>query len=315
VVCVIPTFKWSTSKSGSTTVQKRIGRGLRVYVRRPWFMSGNDERLGIVLGRDEAAIVAKPQYLSIWGDDPTWFDRGKLNPLTRSQLVPPTITPIPDIEMGPAVLTEVNLPNTNTLVDVVTAEPVFNRERDLWYFDFEFETLNTYFPFVRLALARVQYKSIPGCVLSEVVRADFAQLVADRTLSVIKNANGSLGITVAGIVGSNEVWSAQSASTQPKRSAPEAAKGHLVEAQLQTTLNARKDALDWANVGLPVQLAAHIAPANSGGANLTFEGTLTPDPNRQRNAGYRILVKEYETYGSDASKRLVYSGTYDLPDN
>jgi hypothetical protein len=58
VLYVVPTFKWSEppllKRLGQvpTTRRTRVGRGLRVYLDRPWYSSGADEYLGVVL-RDQ----------------------------------------------------------------------------------------------------------------------------------------------------------------------------------------------------------------------------------------------------------------------
>ena len=41
---VVPTFKWVESGDGLT--RERVGRGLRVYLDRPWYSSGDGELLG-----------------------------------------------------------------------------------------------------------------------------------------------------------------------------------------------------------------------------------------------------------------------------
>ena len=45
VLYVIPTFKWETSPQG----HRRVGGGLRVYLDRPWYSSGDGEQLAVVL--------------------------------------------------------------------------------------------------------------------------------------------------------------------------------------------------------------------------------------------------------------------------
>jgi hypothetical protein len=49
VVSIVPTFAWETSESGGASIHERRGNGVRVYVRRPWFSSGDGEQLGVVL--------------------------------------------------------------------------------------------------------------------------------------------------------------------------------------------------------------------------------------------------------------------------
>lgn len=52
LVYVVPTFKWLESEKklvGGVVTSTRKGGGLRVYMRRPWFSSGNGELLGVIL--------------------------------------------------------------------------------------------------------------------------------------------------------------------------------------------------------------------------------------------------------------------------
>lgn len=58
-----------------------------------------------------------------------------------------------------------------------------------WYCDIEIDQGASYWPFIRLALARYQPVSIDGAHLSEVVLADFMPLTADRWLTVNRTSN------------------------------------------------------------------------------------------------------------------------------
>lgn len=49
VLYLVPTFRWSQQRSGSAVTRTRLGGGLRAYLRRPWYSSGDDELLGVVL--------------------------------------------------------------------------------------------------------------------------------------------------------------------------------------------------------------------------------------------------------------------------
>lgn len=49
VLYLVPTFRWSEQRSASVVTRTRLGGGLRAYLRRPWYSSGDDELLGVVL--------------------------------------------------------------------------------------------------------------------------------------------------------------------------------------------------------------------------------------------------------------------------
>ena len=49
VLYTVPTFRWDRSDQGPVRSHTRLGRSLRVWLRRPWFSSGDGELLGVVL--------------------------------------------------------------------------------------------------------------------------------------------------------------------------------------------------------------------------------------------------------------------------
>src|SRR5262249_49612991 len=49
VLYVLPTFGWRQKTEGTRSFSNRGGGGLRVYLDRPWFSSGEGELLGVVL--------------------------------------------------------------------------------------------------------------------------------------------------------------------------------------------------------------------------------------------------------------------------
>jgi hypothetical protein len=70
------------------------------------------------------------------------------------------------------------------LVDIAPHDVFYDPDRQLWYCDIEVTWGASYYPFIRLALARYQPTSVPGAHLSKVVLADFMPLVSDRWLNV-----------------------------------------------------------------------------------------------------------------------------------
>ncbi|MBL0336149.1 MAG: hypothetical protein IPP73_12815 [Chitinophagaceae bacterium] len=77
---VIPSFNWASkpkfSDGGNTETHYRTGN-IRVYLKRPWFSSGEGERLGVVFCMgDINPDLARHFYP--WGKDPI-FTGGDLN--------------------------------------------------------------------------------------------------------------------------------------------------------------------------------------------------------------------------------------------
>lgn len=57
---VLPTFRWEIDDAGPTRTQVRRGKAVRVWLRRPWFSSGDDEQLGVVL---QPAVRQPPRWV------------------------------------------------------------------------------------------------------------------------------------------------------------------------------------------------------------------------------------------------------------
>ena len=198
VLYVVPTFGWKTTDSGDDEItSERQGGGLRVYLERPWWSSGEGELLGVLLW-DRVAAADLPDkvepYVTRWGQDPLWH--GISAAVTEHE---PVINDFPKGVSPKTGHTLEELPGTNNII-VVGHEVAFDKERGLWYSDIEIDAHGAYFPFVRLALARYQPNSIfqPSVHLSRVVLADFAQLAPDRTATIITTEPDRRNVFVTG---------------------------------------------------------------------------------------------------------------------
>jgi hypothetical protein len=192
VLYIIPTFRWERSPGKS----QRHGGGLRVYMERGWYSSGDGEMLGVVLMRDASASGSprmlddkdplKP-YVSQWGADPLRVSAGTNGLLAPENFTHAVTTPP---ESGNLQTTELSLDELpdGTRVSVAPHAVAYDEVRRLWYCDIEINPGNSYYPFVRLALARYQPNSVAGVHLSRVSLADFVQLTPERTLSLTFNA-------------------------------------------------------------------------------------------------------------------------------
>jgi hypothetical protein len=75
---VVPTFGWDRKSATKGAYSKRTGGGLRVYMDRPWFSSGDDERLGVMIWTGPFKDIEdknKP-FVTQWGTDPIWLTGG-----------------------------------------------------------------------------------------------------------------------------------------------------------------------------------------------------------------------------------------------
>ena len=223
ILYVVPTYGWERSESGNVTSSWRRGGGLRVYLDRPWNATGYGEMLAVVLppatfdGDPETEPNAAPYKRSVtqWGNDPIWlspFVSGiapkRTNfPLARTAPDPtgawlPVGAPADESDQQPGnfQVTGLNAPADNSLAPVEAAphDVFYDPDRQLWYCDIEVDHGASYYPFIRLALARYQPTSIRGAHLSNVVLADFMTLAADRWLSVTRTNATSCHVSVYG---------------------------------------------------------------------------------------------------------------------
>ena len=186
VLYVLPTFEWSrTTTPGGALVRMRKGGAVRVYLERPWYSSGEGELLGVVLA-DAAAYPpndAQRAFVTHWGNDPIWATDPVADAPQPSSF-PRAVTVDFSLKLDELAAVAGALPPGGDQVHVAGHGVEYDKSRKLWYCDIEIDAGESYWPFVRLALARYQPKSYWGVELSRVVLADFVQLAPDRTVTV-----------------------------------------------------------------------------------------------------------------------------------
>jgi hypothetical protein len=279
---VIPTFGWGSTTTATGMESKRSGGGLRVYLERPWYSSGDGELLGVVLptkqgpvGRVLTAVVgqgvpdALKRFVTQMGADPIY--RAGAVPLVPE---PSVFRRAKQTEDGLA-LDEV----AGARVAVVGHTVQYDPSRQLWYCDIEMDPGTAYYPFVRLALARYQPKSVKtgdtDVKLSRVVLADFAQLAPDRAAAVSYNAAEKMAdVSVSGVT----------------YSAP--GKGSEVEVSLETRQEGVAGPLGW----VPVPDATVPLTFTRLTDKLSAWLGRIPVPADQPLDRYRLVVKEYERF-------------------
>ena len=202
---IIPTFEWHKTQDQNTIRHQRLSGGLRIFLKRPWFSTGDDEMLGVILPPTPSKapnIAAIPTgytgYFTHWGIDP-------LHNSTQPDLLSPALQ---DFRMNPTFDENVQYPDMGkTHANVVAYPVIFDEERQQWFCDLAINTRNMYFPFIKLALARYQphsvHKGDTDVCLSPVVMADMMQLMPDRT-SVIQfkkeDVNSKFSVSVTGVI-------------------------------------------------------------------------------------------------------------------
>jgi len=134
--------------------------------------------------------------------------------------------------------------------------------------------------FIRLALARYQQNSIPGCSLSPIVLADFSQLLNDRCVTVQDSHNGQYSVSVSGPAEDRGAASSNPAGS-PQRV-------FMVTPEVMTSYDG-----PWMPSGESTSLAPapsqeHDPPALGRWVGQVIVGTSA----YQR----RLLIREYEVY-------------------
>jgi hypothetical protein len=311
VAYIVPTFKWERSRDGKT--RKRIGGGLRIYLERPWFSSGEDERLAVVLS--PASGTNYVQLVSRWAADPVW-DTTSVGGFIPASAFVMTDGPVREADgtpvknpLGVEVARVVRATNValaagdgpaDARVDVLAYAVEYNEERRLWYCDIDLDASGGYFPFVSLAVARYQPSSTYGAHLSPIVRADFAQLTNDRTATVSRSGR-TVTLTLAGMSAGNFVEPTTRRVGGRIQTLPGA--GHRVRAQLEILALPNQGDLGWRAVGAPVELTA----TSTGGASRLWSGTLDVGATTSK---LRVVLREVEIYATDPD---TAAGTLSVP--
>lgn len=313
ILYVVPTFGWERQTTTNLIMSQRQGGGVRVYLDRPWYSSGEGELLGVVFaGQNMTANPTEQErlkpYVTQWGVDPIWESSSTVSmPYTANGL---------DSYLSKTVQTESGLSlNEVTGATFVVAghEVKYDRDRQLWYCDIQLDVVSSvsYFPFVRLALARYQPNAIAEAKLSPVILADFAQLAPDRSVILTYNPYNPdrLNVTVSGLT-----YKAI-ADTNGRREEG----GSTIEITVEQRIPNIEGDLGWTQ---QQKVAEQQAP---GTGNLLWHGEVNL-PSQRRPKEYRLVIKEFDALYTDPlpqrdgsrsavavkTKRLVYADAIEI---
>lgn len=195
---VIPSFNWLKNATGKVETHMRTGN-IRVYIKRPWFSSGEGERIAVVLARSNNFTPELAKYCTIWGKDPLFYG-GELNSSNFPTPDEPTFPFAADYELSLTI-------NEATGIRVAAAayNVLYDQERQLYYADIPIGINQAYFPFIKLALARYQRDSLRlnerECCLSNIIHTDWIQIVPLRTTTVIHSDIINKNKALVGIAG------------------------------------------------------------------------------------------------------------------
>ena len=319
---VLPTYGWMQSIAPNGTVTStRRGGGLRVYLDRPWYSSGEGELLGIVVsGRLPSRWENLSQgftpdtiypYDTYWGDDPLWAV-GKIA-LPRPENFPGAVSVGKNLRLSE---------RPGDLVTVYGYAVNFDSERKLWYCDLDLNTGGFYYPFIRLALVRYQpnslvdgqEQSLGSLHVSHVITTEIVQTTPDRMLTVTR-APGNPGRRILALTGPAPSGRRDSGSliNHPLTPEPVISGTNRVEASLEMRLaNVPDDALGWQ--ALPGFDPVGLESSPQTGAGYLWSGKVEI-PAEAAGQTLRLVVRESEPYtnftpGPDGKRllswRLVY---------
>lgn len=310
---VLPTFGWQRQSETNLVRSVRFGGGLRVYLERPWFSSGDDEQLAVLLYdyRNGYSLDREAWKASVtqWGGDPIWLSQG-LDPLPEPGNFPDATA----FEDG------LSLPGRAPGRVRLAAYPVqFDYETQKWFADLTIDVEKlAYTPFVRLVLARYQPYALPDAKLSAAVLADYIQLTPERSAVLTGNpyAPGQLRLTVTGPA--PEGPTPQISGKQPSQKVNRPSQ---VEVSLQEQDPKLAGDLGWKDA--PVGVAQIVYQPFAGMPGLVrWTGQVNfaqaPMPGQ-----YRLVIREYEYLSANyvttdeqglrrQPRRLIYAEVIEL---
>ncbi|MFC9449163.1 hypothetical protein ACFTSE_23705 [Bacillus cereus] len=297
ILYILPTFGWDqkTDAAGNIT-SVRSGGGLRVYLERPWYCSGEGELLGVVLGQKKPNQCDELyNYSTFWGRDPIW---------ASSDLPAMDLKSFKNSKQSFENV-QLNMSKETTYVEVSCFNVEWDDNLKLWYSDIELDTSDVYFPFIRLALTRFQPNSIDDLRLSPVILADFVQTAPNRAVTVTRdpNSQGLFSISVNGVTNTTQHLNNSTATTSQIRA--------LVQ---QRNTSIEDEILGWESIPIKVELVPSIPDAQG---IVVWQGQLSI-PNEYQGKQLRIIVEEYETLplatspNQESEERLVYVDTIPL---
>jgi len=331
VLYAIPTFKWEdqTTSTGKTRVRK--GGGLRVYLDRPWYSSGEGELLGVVAmpppRRVKPDLILTGEAVAVERSGGLFRKRvlsnvelGVLNevenilafpvfvvsarthvttigkdPTWASQDPRQTVVHTDFPLRTPASRSDLSIAEIpGARVAVAAHEVAYDEDRELWYSDIELSPGLAYFPFVRLALARFQPESVDHAHLSPIVLTDFIQLVNDRTATVSVSGSEAT-ISVSGIGPHNIVANRVHPMFSLEPSGPQLGHSRKVSVTVQTREPGVQSDMAWSDAGNEVFLPTVTSrgPGRLWRGKVALTGTPAPPGTR------RLLIREYEYFFTD----------------
>jgi len=306
VLYAIPTFGWEQSNVAGAKVSRRCGNAIRVYLDRPWYSSGDGELLGVVMRQSSG--ISNPTFanptsgndgtlkglVTEWGLDPIW---GSASPTSVNPGAFPLAEKVqPDLsldELGP----------DGSKVTVAGHVVEYDWQRRLWYCDIEINAGDSYYPFVRLALARFQPESIPNAHLSRVALCEFVQLAPDRVAAVQPMDGTRIRVLVSGVFGLNQFSAGNgpwAVPTDDNKVLKNMGRSRDVRVTVEELTGTGTTEGSWTPVANLIDISLPVTRKVDNVA--IWSGDMVLPEKAQSQGGtkrYRLAIREYERFDAD----------------
>ena len=279
VVYVIPAFAWEDAWNATTKTWMRGRRiVLRVYLERPFLVSGDQECLGVVLSAGDLTAKAP---VSTWGTDP----------------IVPTSLPLQtnlmqQSDFGPGVFTQNCQLQEGGTANILAFPVDFCKTRALWYCDIPMNASQTPSAFARVALVRWQPQAITtgdDARLSQVVLADFMQIGPDRWVCIKKIDAKNYSVTISGVFRTPNV----------DRQTHTESMEHTISCSIEQRWHRLGQDMGWRPV-CPGPPFVYQAPQP--GSNIACWSATVKLPHSSTFYKFRLLLEEHEWLLADVSK-------------
>ncbi|GAA5016509.1 hypothetical protein GCM10023258_02130 [Terrabacter aeriphilus] len=229
VLDTVPLLRWEDEvEPAQPFARRRVRRsGVRIWLDRPWYSSGDGELLAVLVfdpfepdpdhpGQQRLKAVQAPDAAtSLWGADPILlggqvggFVAATHPPLLRlhdllldalAQGVAPR-DPVPARPVAAAEAVPLLDVQGTPSARVFGYVPEYDAAARRWFVDVALEDGPSLWPFIRLAVARWQPRSLPTCELSPTALTSWVQPLPTRWLTVSRRDGREVQATLTGTV-------------------------------------------------------------------------------------------------------------------
>jgi hypothetical protein len=301
VASVVPAWSWSTpsapSVGGSAVTSTRSSSSLRLYLDRPWWSSGLEEDLAVLL-RSSRRGAAVSDYVTRWGGDPAVTGGGSLPanwPAARH--FTNAAGSVSGVSMAEDSSLSVDLVRYTVGREAADGSLIgWDAERDQWYVDLDIDIDDAYRPFVRLALARYQAGAPAQLRLSPVTLLDVVQIDPTRTATVQLTRVPRVGVQ-ARVTLTGPAFKKSKDGSGPGRA-------FAIHERLNADVALSSDATYWQEVKR-TELTASYDNA-SGEGSWTGRLNLGSGVTGGRD---RLVIEQYEEWRTDGRPNSAAAGT------